>query len=856
MIPDPAPLRSAAAPVQPDAPSVGRSERAGDPLPHVASLIGVVATHEPGRDDPDQEDSVALCDHCGLPLVPRRPWWGSGQFETEPLASSPVVESAADADAEEDEPDARPARYCCQGCRFAAAVTQSRGEQGVNRFLLVRLGLSGFFAMNVMAFTMALWSFDLYGDNLRNLTESTNLLVSLFRHLTLLFALPVLFLLAPPLVEHAWEELIEGRPSTDLLLASGVLASFGVSIWAVYRDEGPIYFEVGCVVLVFTALGRWFETNGRLKASNALDSLRKLLPPQARKQTEEGGFQEVPTARLQTGDRINVRAGERFPADGIVLRGIAQVDQQILTGESRPITLEPRATALGGTLNLDGDLVLELTSRPGGGAFGKLVEAVRAAGLERGRYQRLADRASVIFVPLVAFLAMGAGVVHGVRSDPETGLMVGLSVVLISCPCALGVAVPMAVWSALGVAARNGVVFRNGEAIERLAKLRAVRFDKTGTLTTGAPEVETVVVEQAKADPAASLAVVAAVTRCLADSSTHAMSRALMDHDELAEAASALPPPRFAPGGEPRNEAGRGVQASLIVNRSPASSSAFPTTVMLGSGRWFDERAWSFPLDLDHARREAETRGRSVSVVGWDGRARGVFVFRERLRPETVGAIAECERLGLDVAVLTGDHPTRGRALAEELGVRVEAGLLPDQKREALRVAEATIGPTAMVGDGINDAPALAASSCGVAMGCGADVARDSALVCLVGDDVGRVPWSFCLARATVATARLNLVWAFGYNFIGVGVAVLGLLNPAFAAVLMVGSSLFVISNSLRLASWRAPGELAEPTPTESFVASNPALGQPASARRDRGGTEARPVVESPLISLNEDGTS
>jgi len=839
MISDPAPLRSAVALLQPGAPLACRSDRAGESPPQAVE-IAETTTAGSGFDDQGREDGVACCDHCGLPLVPRRSWWRIGEAAPAQPSATPSVEDLGTpalvglnrdlghGDAEEEEFDARSARYCCQGCRFAAAVTQARGEQGVNRFLLIRLGLSGFFAMNVMAFTMALWSFDLYSDDLRNLTESTHLLVSLFRYLTLLFALPVFVLLAPPLVEHAWEELIEGRPSTDLLLASGVLASFGVSVWAVYRDQGPIYFEVGCVVLVFTALGRWFETNGRLKASNALDSLRKLLPPVARKLTEDGGFLEVPTASLRPGDQINVRAGERFPADGIVLRGIAQVDQQILTGESRPITLEPRATALGGTLNLDGDLVVELTSPPGGGAFGKLVEAVRAAGLERGRYQRLADRASAIFVPLVALLSIAAGVVHGVRSDPETGLMVGLSVVLISCPCALGVAVPMAVWSALGVAARNGVVFRNGEAIERLAEIRAVRFDKTGTLTTGTPEVETVVVENEKADPAASLAVVAAVTRRLADSSTHAMARALMDHAELAQAAASLAPPRFAPGGEPRNEAGRGVQASLMWNPSPTNSLASPTTVMLGSGRWFDERDWSFPPALDRARREAEARGRSVSVVGWDGRARGVFVFRERLRPETVGALAECQVLGLDVAVLTGDHPARGRALAEELGVEVKAGLSPDQKREALRDAEATIGPAAMVGDGVNDAPALAASSCGVAMGCGADVARDSAQVCLVGDDLGRVPWSLRLARATVATARLNLAWAFAYNFIGVGVAMGGLLNPAFAAVLMVGSSLFVISNSLRLASWHAPGESLGSTPTESFVAPNFALDQPA----------------------------
>ena len=689
-----------------------------------------------------------FCDHCQLPLP--TPWWSRDRAEAR------------------DGP-----QYCCFGCQVAAAISLERGDRGAARSALTRLGLAVFFTMNVVAFTMALWTTDVYG--VEEPTRLATALHGLFRYVALLFAAPVLLLLGGPLIDSAVRELRRGVLSTDILLASGVAAAFAFSAVSVVRGSGPVYFEVGCVVLVMVTLGRWLEATGKQRATDALERLEKLLPEFVRR-VRHGCEEFAPITALTRGDILRVLPGERFPADGRLMQNNAFVNEHVLTGESQPVLKQPGDPLLGGTLNLDGDLTLEVTAAGTSGTLARLIEMVRAAHRSKGVHEQLADRASRWFFPAVSAMALVTIAGHTLTSGFERGVMAGLAVVLISCPCALGLATPLAVWTAMGRAASAQVLFRSGDALERLAAIRAIRFDKTGTLTTGKPRVAAFHAGETERRTALARA------SALASASGHALSHAIVayaDDPVPSEGLSGI-----------RAHAGLGVSGVV---------GAAGQRCLLGSARFMAEHGLRLSAELEEQAETAGARGQSLAFVGWEGAVRGLFLFDEDVRPSALPAVDRLRAMGLDLGILTGDHPARGQALATQFGLPVDAGLLPSDKVSAIRQAQARFGALAMVGDGINDAPALAASDVGVALGCGTDLSRDSALVCLLGDDLERLPWAIDLARRTVNVIRGNLAWAFGYNTVGVVCAAFGWLNPALAALLMVGSSVLVIVNSLRL---------------------------------------------------------
>lgn len=658
--------------------------------------------------------------------------------------------------------------YCCYGCRFAAGVSDSTAADRLGP--ASALGFSVFFTMNVVMLTMALWS---YATSPQTAFEAA--LGSVLRYGAMAFSLPVLLLLGRPLVSHALQGLRRGVFTTDLLLAIGVLAAFAVSLVNTWRGGGHVYFEVGCVILVLVTIGRRLEAAGRLQASAALDQLERLVPDTVRLRRHDRDI-DTPVGQIAIGDVLHVIAGERIPVDGRVTRGRGVVDEQFFTGESAPVEKQPGDALLGGSLNLDGDLLIEVTALTESGALGRLVEAVRAARRSKGHYQLLSDAWSRSFFPLIAALATAAFVIHGWRTSWGQGLLTALSVVLIACPCALALATPLAVWAALGQAARRGVLFRSGAALESLAAVRAIRWDKTGTLTTGSPRVQCLLCE----DAAAHLEV-ECLAAAMAGASHHLYSvaiRAFLDGGEGGVTALTV-----------RTEAGRGIRGSMPDGRE----------ILLGSPRWMDECRLSWGPRLSAALNDPAHAAQPLVAIGYDGRVRGLFVLEESLRPEAATALEACQTLGLDQSILTGDRQARGAALAARLGRPVLAELLPEQKLAAIRAAHDRFGRVAMVGDGLNDAPALAAADVGIALGCGADVSRDSAGVCLATNDLNLVPWSCQLARQTVHTIRTNLAWSFGYNGVGVIVALFGRLHPALAAALMVISSLMVLANSLRL---------------------------------------------------------
>ncbi len=710
----------------------------------------------------NQDASERYCAFCGLPV---------------PASFALGVDSPADE-----------IEYCCSGCRTVASVTEAEREQGAAAGGLLRLGLAVFFTMNVMVFTMALWSQDVYTDPSFS-TPLAVILRSVFRWAALVFALPVLYLLGRPIAAGVWQALRRRAITTDLLILLGVSAAYAYSVVSVLRGSGHVYFEVSSMVLVFVSLGRWLEAKGKRRTGESLDALARLLPETVRRQTPQGEFLETPRGEVRTGDVVRVLPGERFAVDGRISAGRATVDQQIVTGESQTVAKSVGDLVFSGTLNVDGDLRIEVTAADGSETVSRILNMVRAARGAKGRHERLADRIAVWFIPAVCTIAIVAGWRQGQLAGWDQGILTALAVVLIACPCALGLATPLAVWTALGRAARSGVLFRSGLVLERLAYLRHACFDKTGTLTTGVPAASELLTAGHE-DRQRVLQVAADV----AGGSTHHLSQAIVRYAEqtLNERIDSEP-----------------ASVETLPGRGLASELPGLGRVVLGS-RWFmKETGLEWPDTIPDKVGEA----RQQVGIGWDGIVRGVFQFHEQLRPETTVALAACRQLGLELRMLTGDESSRASAIVEQLDISADSNQLPEEKAATLQ-SLAQEGGVAMVGDGLNDAPALATADVGVALGCGADISRDAAGVCLLGDDLRRFPWSVGLARQTIRVVKQNLFWAFAYNGAGIALAATGRLNPIWAALAMAASSILVVVNSLRL------GQFPEPTPLSDEASS------------------------------------
>ncbi len=573
-----------------------------------------------------------------------------------------------------------------------------------------------------------------------------------------------------PFYRGAVQNLLHGTANMDVLVALGTSVAYVDSVAGLLTGR-PTYFEVSAVLIAVILVGRFLEARVKGRAASAIAALASLQAKTALRQLGDGRTEEVPLESVAVGDLLLVRPGERVPVDGTVREGRSEVDEAMLTGESMPVQKQPGDTVIGATVNRSGRLVVEATHIGRDTALAHVMRAVGEAQGSKAPVQRLADSIANVFVPVVLGLALLTFALWAVFGDAQAGVIAGVAVLVIACPCALGLATPAAIMVGTGRGAAAGILIRSGEALETAHRIDTVVFDKTGTLTQGRPAlVETV----APRGGEQALRIAAA----LEANSAHPLATA------IAAAASAAPPPVEGF----RELAGRGVQGTVEGRRA-----------LLGSPRLLEEQGVALgALEGEIARLRAQ--GATVVALALDGEATAAFALRDVLRPTAQSAVQALRARGLRVVLLTGDSRETAEAIAKEAGIdEVIAELLPVGKAKAIQQLRAEGRRVAMVGDGVNDAPALAEAAVGIAMGSGADVSREAAGIVLLSRDLRAVVAALELSRATMRKIRQNLFWALFYNALGIPLAALGLLTPVIAGSAMALSSVSVLSNSLLL---------------------------------------------------------
>ncbi len=622
-----------------------------------------------------------------------------------------------------------------------------------------------------------------------------------------LLATPVQFWLGARFYRAGWKAAMAGSGNMDLLVALGTSAAYGLSLVQWARDTGGmphLYFESAAVVITLVRLGKWLEFRAKRQTLASLDALRALRPDTATVR-RDGQDVSVPVAELRVGDELVIKPGERIPADGRIVEGRSHVDESLLTGESLPVAREPGDAVTGGAINAEGLLVVRTTAVGSESQLSRIVRLVESAQAKKAPIQQQVDRVSAVFVPVVLVAAtltlLGWGLWQG---DWVAATIHAVSVLVIACPCALGLATPATFMVGTGLAARRGILVRDAQALESLRRVRVVAFDKTGTLTEGKPRL--VHAQGLAATPGDELTArndVLQWAAALQRGSEHPLARAVLDAAAGLEATQAQ---------NVRAVPGRGIEGAIQGR-----------LYRLGSTRWLTETGLSGGPLQAAADRWAGT-GSSLAWLmqqdpaapGTDGATAtpwqllGLLAFGDKPKAAAQAAVDQLHRLGLRTVMISGDHEQAAQTVAQQLGIdEVHANVLPGDKATVIATLRKSLGAgeqVAMVGDGINDAPALAAADVGVAManvGGGTDVALETAGITLMRGDPLLLPQAVELSRAITSKLHQNLFWAFAYNVVGIPLAAAGLLSPVVAGAAMALSSVSVISNALLLRRWR-----------------------------------------------------
>ena len=675
--------------------------------------------------------------------------------------------------------------FCCYGCCLAFQVARGEGEESEAAWLLIRLGIGAFLAMNIMLFSLLLYS---------GTFEQADAEVRQVVHLVLwVLATPALLILGWPLFQETWRAATARRLTSATLISLGAGMAYAYSALAVVMGGSEVYFDTATMLLLLFTLGRYLEASGRARA------MRDLAPMLAAERegvtVVDGGTEmRIPAREVTIGTLALVRPGERIAVDGVVVEGSSHVDEAVITGESRPVAKGPGVAVLSGSINHDGALLIRSTGPGTATRWARIARLVRQALAQQSHAQRLADRIAAGFVPVVLVLAGLTILFWAQRTSFDEALLTGLAVLVVACPCGLGLAGALATTLGIGRLARRGCLVRGGQVVEELSGVRVVAFDKTGTLTSGATCVTGIETDGTPADEV--LRVAAGLER----SSEHPVARAVVKAATQRRVSPALVrPARAVPG--------RGILGEVAGQ-----------PVAVGSGAWFAEIGWQVPVGLVGGAHRLEAAGDSLIYVGWAGQVRGVLALGDALLPEARATVQAVRGMGLHTVLLTGDRAEAADRIAAEVGVNAcEAGLPPESKQAALARWRGRRGPVAMIGDGLNDAPVLAAADVGIAVGSATDLARETAEIVLPEGGLRLLPWVIGLSWAVRRTIITNLLWAFGYNSIGLALAVSGHLQPILAAVLMAGSSLLVVANSLRLERFADLSDGSRPVDASAF---------------------------------------
>jgi Cu+-exporting ATPase len=615
--------------------------------------------------------------------------------------------------------------------------------------------------------------------------------------LQFLLATPVVLWAGWPFFERGWASVRNRSLNMFSLIALGIGAAFLYSLAATFapgmfpanlRDDGivPVYYEAAAVITVLVLLGQVLELRAREKTGGAIRSLLNLAPKTARRLRDDGSDEEVPLEQVQIGERLRVRPGDSVPVDGAVIEGHSAVDESMVSGESMPVEKQPGAKVIAGTLNGTGSLIMRAEKIGSDTMLARIVQMVAEAQRSRAPIQRLADIVSAWFVPAVIIVAVAAFIAWMMFGSPPAfayALVAAVSVVIIACPCALGLATPMSIMVGVGKGATAGVLIKNAEALERFEKIDTLVVDKTGTLTEGKPRVVAVVPAEGF-DETMILSFGASLER----SSEHPLAAAIV-------AAATARGIKIDAVSEFRSVTGKGVTGKIGQRQIVVGNAGLLEDLGVHSA--------SLETRADELRRD----GATAMFVAVDGRSAGIIAVADPIKATTPAALDSLKADGVRIVMLTGDNRTTAQAVAAKLGIRdVEAEVFPEQKHAIVRRLRSERRVVAMAGDGVNDAPALAEADVGVAMGTGTDVAMQSAGVTLVKGDLAGIARARALSRATMRNIRQNLLFAFIYNAMGVPIAagvlypLLGvMLSPAISAGAMSLSSVSVVANALRL---------------------------------------------------------
>jgi Cu+-exporting ATPase len=597
-------------------------------------------------------------------------------------------------------------------------------------------------------------------------------------------ATPVQFIFGARFYVAAWKAVRAGAGNMDLLVALGTSAGYGLSLyeWATAAGRMPhLYFEASAVVIALVLLGKYLESRAKRQTASAIRALEALRPERAIR-VIDGHEQEVAISDLRLDDLVMVKPGERFPVDGEVVEGQSHADEALISGESLPVPKQPGDTVTGGAINGEGRLLVRTRALGAETVLARIIRLVEDAQAAKAPIQKLVDKVSQVFVPTVLVIALATLIGWLLYGAPmETALINAVAVLVIACPCALGLATPTAIMAGTGVAARYGILIKDAEALERAHEVSAVVFDKTGTLTSGAPRIAHL--SAIDGDEASLLQLAGALQR----GSEHPLAKAVLD-------ACAERGMKVADVSDSQSLTGRGIAGSLEGRRLALGNRRLLEDSGLNAGALADSAiAW-------------EKEGRTLS---WlieqtpEPRVLGLFAFGDTLKPGALQTVQQLSARNISSHLLTGDNRGSARVVAEALGINdVHAEVLPADKAATVAALKET-GVVAMVGDGINDAPALAAADIGIAMGGGTDVAMHAAGITLMRGDPRLVPAALEISRKTYAKIRQNLFWAFVYNLIGIPLAAFGFLNPVLAGAAMALSSVSVVSNALLLKTWK-----------------------------------------------------